>query len=150
MRFDRLSIVAASLGAAAALTGCGSTSGIPVAVSAVTTAADTRDVRIQFQGPWFKSDQLCIFDAAQSIEDGPFTDGQNMTLEDEKGTLLARGIVTNAGKVDEDTCAMDALFNDVPWGSANYVVVSSIGDEWRLLESEMNTDPVVIDFMAPR
>ena len=142
----------AFVGVAAVLTGCGSsTVGTPVAAQSVATAADaSRDVRIQFQGPWFKESQLCIFDGAQSVEDGPFTDGQSMTLEDETGALLARGTVTRVGKVNEDTCAMDAVFNDVPEGSANYVVVSTIGDKWRLLASEMNAEPVVIDFLADR
>jgi hypothetical protein len=128
---------------AATLVGCGSTTG---AGTSVTPATNTRDIRIQFQAPWFPENQLCTFDAAQQIEDGPFNNGQDMTLENEAGTLLARGSIKSAGKVDQDTCAMDAIFKDVPKGSANYVVVSTIGTKWRFLESEVNANPVVVDF----
>jgi len=130
--------------------GCG-ISGTAAAPKSVTAAdAATRTIRVQFQAPWFKESQLCTFDAAQSVENGPFDDGQGMTLEDESGTLLARAKIRHVGKVDQETCAVEVVFTDVATDSANYVVVSTIGSEWRLLASEVDADPVIIDFLNAR
>lgn len=113
--------------------------------------ADAIGINFEFQAPNFGSNGIsdaCLFNAAQQVDGGPFNEGQEMSLENESGTLLARGHLGPIIKYsDQDLCAMDVAFDNVLSMESNYVVVSSIGTKWRFLRAEVQTSPVTIDFL---
>lgn len=130
-----------SVGLMGALASCSS--------RAVTESApETRSVVVELHAPPFggRSGNQCEI-GPRDVEDGPFSLGAEIRLEDEAGVILGRTKVGQGELVSDLDCKVLFVFevSSTETEPRMFVLVNNLRRGWKLMPSEVVPGPAVLD-----